>query len=359
MNKKIILCSGGTGGHVIPSVNLGNFLIDKGYNCILILDKRGEKYSNSFKGRICIINSTHLSGNILFKLKSIVNLLIGFVQSLVIILRFNPKNIISFGSYATLMPLLVILLLKLFIKIHIHIHEQNSIIGKVNSFFLPYVKFFFTNFNITKNINKKYHKKQIHVGFPKYNKYTKNNLKVCNTSNKINIFIFGGSQGSVPLINKFILMLKNLNLKTVSKIKIIIQAQKKMHIELINIFENLNLDFEIKEFFNNIQEILPSTDLAITRAGAGTVNDLINFNIPSMIIPLPHSMNNHQYYNAKFLSEKKASVLIEENNFNIDTSSNILKELINNENKRNIMINKLKKINIPDANEIILSSIIK
>ena len=78
MNKKIIICSGGTGGHVIPSVNLGNFLIDKGYNCILILDKRGEKYSNFFKGKIYTINSAHLSGNILFKFKSILHLMTRF-----------------------------------------------------------------------------------------------------------------------------------------------------------------------------------------------------------------------------------------------------------------------------------------
>ena len=52
MNKKIILCSGGTGGHVIPAINFGNYLLQKGYDCSIILDSRGKRYSNNFKGKV-------------------------------------------------------------------------------------------------------------------------------------------------------------------------------------------------------------------------------------------------------------------------------------------------------------------
>ena len=65
-----MLFSGGTGGHVIPSVNFGNYLIDCGYNCTLFLDNRGLQYAGKFKGRIVNISSAHFSGNILFKLNS-------------------------------------------------------------------------------------------------------------------------------------------------------------------------------------------------------------------------------------------------------------------------------------------------
>ena len=65
MNKKILICTGGTGGHVIPAINFGNFLIDNGYICSVILDKRGVKYSKDFKGDIHIINgSVEIAPNI-------------------------------------------------------------------------------------------------------------------------------------------------------------------------------------------------------------------------------------------------------------------------------------------------------
>ena len=77
----LVLFSGGTGGHVIPAVNYGNYLIKCNYKCTLFLDKRGMKYANQFKGKVLCISSAHFSGNILFKLKSIFLLLCGLIQS--------------------------------------------------------------------------------------------------------------------------------------------------------------------------------------------------------------------------------------------------------------------------------------
>ena len=77
----LVLFSGGTGGHVIPAVNYGNYLIDCDYNCTLFLDKRGLQYASQFKGRVLCISSAHFSGNTLYKLKSIFHLLYGLMQS--------------------------------------------------------------------------------------------------------------------------------------------------------------------------------------------------------------------------------------------------------------------------------------
>ena len=143
MNKKIIICTGGTGGHVIPAINLGNYLLHKGYDCRLILDKRGYIYSKTFNGKIYIINSSHLSGNIFLKFKSLITLIFCFFKSFILFIKIKPTKCISFGSYATFMPLLSVLILKLLFKINIYIHEQNSVIGKVNLFFCLTLNIFF------------------------------------------------------------------------------------------------------------------------------------------------------------------------------------------------------------------------
>ena len=49
MNRKIIyLLTGGTGGHVIPTVSFGNYLVSMGFQCILITDKRGKSILKIF-----------------------------------------------------------------------------------------------------------------------------------------------------------------------------------------------------------------------------------------------------------------------------------------------------------------------
>ena len=45
--KNYLILSGGTGGHVIPAVNFGNFIIEKGHDCSLLVDERGKKYTES------------------------------------------------------------------------------------------------------------------------------------------------------------------------------------------------------------------------------------------------------------------------------------------------------------------------
>ena len=68
MNKNFLLITGGTGGHVIPAQNLANFLFNKNENCRIIIDKRGFKYINNFKGKVHVINSSNLNGNFISKI---------------------------------------------------------------------------------------------------------------------------------------------------------------------------------------------------------------------------------------------------------------------------------------------------
>ena len=60
--------------------------------------------------------------------------------------------------------------------------------------------------------------------------------------------------------------------------------------------------------------LLRNVDLIISRAGASTISEIIASKVPSILIPSPNVANNHQYYNALDLKNKKISILIEEKN---------------------------------------------
>ena len=357
MNNKVLIFTGGTGGHVIPALNFANFLISRGKQCSIIIDKRGAKYLESFTGQLYVINSSHLSGTKTQNLKGVLSLILGFFQSFYFILKHNPKFCISFGSYAVLMPSICIMILKKFIKINFFIHEQNSVLGKVNNYFIPYSNLLFSNFKNITNLKSKFDNKLLHVGLPSNHLLKSKLIKKKKFQQKTIIFVYGGSQGSTRVIDFFIDMINQFDLETIKNIKLFIQSPKTMFISLQSILKDLKIEYELKEFFININEILSITNIAITRGGAGTINDLIKFQIPSIIFPIPDSIYNHQFSNAKFLSDLNATILIEEKDFNVNIHSLILKNLINNNEIQNKMKLYLNDIILPDANKLMLEQL--
>ena len=355
---KILLSTGGTGGHVIPAVNLGNFFLDKGFECSIILDKRGEKYINKFKGKYYLISSGHLSSdNFFLKILNLFKLIIGLFQSLIIFIKFKPKSFISFGGYSTSMPILIAIIFKIFFKINFFIHEQNSVVGKVNLFFLPFVDLLFTNFDIIQNLKKKYLRKKIYTGLPNYSKKI-NKSKINYNKSKKTIFVYGGSQGSEFILKKLISVIGNIEEIIINKIEFIIQSPKEMIGDIQKSFKEFGLEFTIQDFYLNIDEILNKTDLALTRSGAGTIDDLIKYSVPSILFPLPNSIYNHQFFNAKYLGDKNCAIIIEEKSFNFDIFKNTFTDLLKDNIKIDSMRKSLKNINLPDANIIILERIL-
>ena len=356
--ESIVIFAGGTGGHVIPAMNYGNFLFTQGYNPILFLDKRGIKYAKKFKGKIIKINSAHFSGSYLFVINSFFYLFSGLLQSLYHLILIRPKIAIGFGSYASFAPLLVCLILKFFKISKIFLHEQNSIIGKVNLFFLPYAEKIFSNFDNIKNLNIKYKKKFIWTGLPNKTNliYKKRDLNFIAKEN-INIFVYGGSQGSVSLNKMFFNLIKKLPIKTSKKISLTVQSS---NIDK-NLFHNKIKDFvhsvEVKNFFDPINEILFKNDIVVSRSGAGAINDIVFSQCPAILVPFPYSIYNHQYDNAKYLVEKNAAILIEEKNFNLDIAYNNFIDLLKNKDKRISLMNNLQSIIRIDANKIMFNII--
>ncbi len=354
MIKKYLIITGGTGGHVIPAVNFGNYLINKSSECIIMSDKRGYKYTNQFMGKIKTVSSSNLNGSLIIKILGLIKLIIGFVQSLFIILYFKPNTVISFGSYASFFPMISCLIIKPFYKIDIFIHEQNSILGRTNSLFLTFTKKFFINFDIRHKINDKFHKKIFVVGSPE--RQILNLSKQKDNKSIFTIFIYGGSQGSEFLSNFSIKLMKIIAQEKKINVNYIIQSPKKMIKKIIDSTVGISSSITVKDYFYNIEEVLENTSLAISRSGAGSINDLIKFEIPSILVPLPTAKDNHQYHNALIMKENEVALIINQNNYNLEFAKNYIYEIYNNKSK--ILSKKFEKIKVKNSNSLIYKLII-
>ena len=358
MKKSFLLITGGTGGHVIPAKNFANYLSIKNINCTIITDKRGYKYFDNYSGKIYVISSSNLNGNIILKIFGIFQILLGLIQSFIIIFLLKPSHSISFGSYASFSPMLSCMVFKPFYKVKLYIHEQNSIIGRTNKFFLNFTNKLFLNFDIKSKINSKFKDKIFVVGSPE-NSFKKNfNISNKNSDSNFTIFISGGSQGSEFVSNFATNLIKIIDNEKIIKAKFIFQCSKHLIKRQEEKLRNIKSPIILKDFFINIDEILANANLAICRAGAGTIVDLINFKLPSILIPLPSSKDNHQFFNAKILAKHDLAIIINQKNNDLNKAKRHIYEIYRNAKKLELMNKKFDMIKVKNSNTLIYKLIL-
>ena len=114
----------------------------------------------------------------------------------------------------------------------------------------------------------------------------------------------------------------------------------------------------IQSFFNKIDEVLRDTSICISRAGAGSSSDLINYKIPSILIPLPTAKDNHQYFNASILEKHNLALIIDQNKYELNKAKKYIYEIYNNNNRKKIINENFNKIKVKNSNSLIYNLIL-
>ena len=307
-NKKIIIATGGTGGHIFPALALKKELEKHKHKVILTADERFSKYQSFDENNILILAASFANKSPIKLLKSMLVLFCGFIKALCLIHKEKPDVVIGFGGYATLPTMLAAT------GRTIILHEANTVIGKANRWLLWQAKYLTTGFKTIMGVPKKYKNKLIYTGNP-----IRDNIWALKPKrDELCLLVIGGS-GGAKIFSKIIPeMIINLPVK----IKIIQQAKEEDIASIKAQYKQAGITCEVKSFFDNMDEKLAQSSLAITRSGASTLAELIAVQLPAILLPLPNSADNHQYYNAKEMDDNGAAWLINQDN---NVQSNLLK----------------------------------
>lgn len=119
------------------------------------------------------------------------------------------------------------------------------------------------------------------------------------------VFVFGGSLGARSINNTIANLLSDNRLKD---IQLIWQTGKNFRPP-----SDVPSNVRVFEFINDMATMYAAADLVVSRAGGGTVSELVNVGKPSILVPLPSASNNEQWHNAKVLQDHNAAYLIEDN----------------------------------------------
>ena len=307
--KKILIATGGTGGHVFPAYALLQFLKKKGHLVDIVTDKRGFRFLKNYTEiNIKVINSaTIFKKNPIIILISVLKIFFAFLHSILHIYKSKPSLVFGMGGYSSFPVCIAAKIL----KIPFIIYENNLIVGKTNRYLLPYAKKMFVSYPEVE-IGSVEHNSKIEV----IGNIIRENILKFKENKKfekeiISILILGGSQAASIFAKKLPYIFLKCSKENI-KLKIFQQCLLNQQDQLIDYYNSSNIDCEIFNFSNNILSYFSKSDLAITRSGASMLAELLNCRLPIISIPLPTSADNHQLKNAKYFVNKGYGFLIEE-----------------------------------------------
>lgn len=309
--KKVFVTGGGTGGHYFAAESFIKYLREKGYEPIFIGSEFGIE--NGLVANLGIeyklLKVLGFSGKNLFsKLKSIFYILNSIFKCLVFTKKHKPIFVIGFGGYTT-----VAVIISAFItNTKRIIVEQNSVPGLANRILSKISNLIFVNFENTKNF---FNKKNIYVvgnpiritKFLKTRQFDVNHLK---------IGVIGGSRGAKSINNALFEFAKLMDDKLILQVSIIHQTGKTDYNRAIKIYKDYNINAVVYDFISDMESFYSSIDIIISRSGASALSEIACFGLPSILVPFPYAIYNHQYYNAKTFEECQAAKIILDKDFN-------------------------------------------
>jgi UDP-N-acetylglucosamine--N-acetylmuramyl-(pentapeptide) pyrophosphoryl-undecaprenol N-acetylglucosamine transferase len=315
IKKKILIATGGTGGHIFPAYSLANYFLKKNYYVEVTTDKRGFKFLKDYKKlKLIKISSSPLNK------KNPISLLISFFliifavcKSLLFLFFNRPSIIFGMGGYSSF----PICLAASILKIKFIIYENNLIIGKANRYLLPFAKKIFVSYKELEGVPKKYENKVFEIGNIVREEIANSYLDKNQTKKfeKIEILVLGGSQGAKIFGKELPQVFKKIHSSELS-IKIYQQCLLEQSDTLLSFYKDSGIDCEIFNFTDKIIDYYRKVNLVITRSGASVLGELVNVKVPFISIPLPTSADNHQYKNAEFYKKKGYGYLLEEKDIN-------------------------------------------
>ena len=302
--ERVILTTGGTGGHIFPALALAEALKKKfpGIRILFIGGQYGpektlaEGAGLEFEGLPVMgflgrgARAIPAAGKMAFSL----------FKSLGLVKKFSPEAIAGFGGYASFAPMAAARLL----GVPALLHEQNAVAGQANHFLalladkicvsLPQTEGFKKPFTVTGNPVREAVK----------------NVRYALKEAQPRLLVLGGSQGAHAL-NKFIT--ENLAALKEANVEIRHQTGVKDLAATREAYRAAGLPEEwVQPFFEDMAKMYAWASLALCRAGASTIAELCAVGMPAALVPFPAAIHDHQTINARILADNDAGVLIPE-----------------------------------------------
>jgi UDP-N-acetylglucosamine--N-acetylmuramyl-(pentapeptide) pyrophosphoryl-undecaprenol N-acetylglucosamine transferase len=312
----ILLAAGGTGGHLFPAEALGVELTRRGYRVRLVTDERALRYSGLFfKDTIDVVPSeTVRSRNPLSLAYTGAMLVAGTIVAFNLMRRLKPAAVVGFGGYPTVPPLLAA---RLF-GVPTMVHEANAVLGRANRFLSSRVSAIATSLPGVLDRDPALAGKTTTVGTPMRPAILAAaavKFVAPEPNGSLRLLVVGGSQGARVMADIVPGAIERLEPALWSRLVLTQQVREEDMARVRAVYDRLKLSAELAPFFTDLPARLASSHLVVSRSGAGTVAELGAIGRPSILVPLPGSIDQDQLANAGVLARADGAIGIIQNDF--------------------------------------------
>jgi UDP-N-acetylglucosamine--N-acetylmuramyl-(pentapeptide) pyrophosphoryl-undecaprenol N-acetylglucosamine transferase len=309
----VMLAAGGTGGHLFPAYALAQELGRRRIPVDLVTDRRGDRFGTDFPARQIyqVPSATVGRRSPLGLANTACTLAAGVRAAFSLFGKVKPAAVVGFGGYPSLPPLLAARLR----GIPTALHEQNAVLGRANRLLARGVTAIATSFESPRLMNGAAKDKARLTGNP-----VRRAVIDCSTrpyaaadpSRPLYLLVFGGSQGARFFSDTVPAALALLPSEIKGRLAIVQQCRQEDLDRVRQAYARLGVAAELGPFFHNLPELMAAAHLVIARAGASTVAELAVLGRPSILVPLPHALDNDQLQNATSLAESGGAWCIEQ-----------------------------------------------
>jgi UDP-N-acetylglucosamine--N-acetylmuramyl-(pentapeptide) pyrophosphoryl-undecaprenol N-acetylglucosamine transferase len=353
-SARILVSGGGTAGHVFPVIAVVEALREHFPSdhqpAFLFVGRRASPES-----ALAVAAGIRYAGITAGKLRRYVDLqnlidpfrvMLGFFQSLLILLSFRPDVVFTKGGFVSVPVVLAARLL----RCPIVAHETDAVIGLSNRIAARFAFRLCTAFPADQYRHQLLARRAVATGNPVQAAYFTIRRRTKATP-PYTLLIVGSSQGSTP-INTAVSSLIRTPLGRLT----IFHVTGPAHYERFKPFASAS--YHPTAYSDHLVDLVDRADLVISRAG-GTIFELAAAGRPTVLIPLSSSANRHQEFNAAVFRSKRAAVVIEESELTPGHLRATVERLLAQPAERHALSTAIRRLAVPNAADQVAGEIIQ
>lgn len=323
VDSPVVIAAGGTAGHVFPAAALAAVLRARGIRPVVLTDARAAK--QDFAGaELHVIAGSGIAGRgPLRALAAVGAIAAGTFAARRLMSKLRPAAVIGFGGYPSLAPVLAARLLRP--RPTILLHEQNAVLGRANRALAPLADAVAVSFAATRHAPTT----AVLTGNPV--RATVAALKTrpfspANVQRRARLVVLGGSLGARVFSD--LVPAAIAGMRDPHRLEVDQQCRPEDLARVEATYVAAGMTVELASFFEDMPRRMAAADLIIARAGASTVAELAAIGRPSVLLPLPGAIDDHQRANARALAAAGAAIMLEEPGLTSAQLSSVIESLL-------------------------------